>query len=107
MALIKRAGPNWSFTDDPYTVAATGDDLPHGPVAVSLAQFESSREILFARNTPVAVILNSDQSPEPLARHDVSICPSRRPLVDLARWRNVHRASYPHERSSGWSTAFA
>ncbi len=52
----------------PDTYAQVGDDaaLPEGPVLVSLARFEKERETLLARNTPVGVLLQSDQSPEKL-----------------------------------------
>lgn len=55
-----------AFTSDNY--AQVGDDaaLPEGPVLVSLARFEKEREALLARNTPVGVLLQSDQSPEKL-----------------------------------------
>ena len=55
-----------AFTSDTY--AQVGDDaaLPEGPVLVSLARFEKEREVLLARNTPVGVLLQSDQSPEKL-----------------------------------------
>jgi len=52
----------------PDTYARVGDDaaLPEGAVLVSLARFEKERETLLARNTPVGVLLQSDQSPEKL-----------------------------------------
>ena len=55
-----------AFISDTY--AQVGDDaaLPEGPVLVSLARFEKEREALLARNTPVGVLLQSDQSPEKL-----------------------------------------
>lgn len=54
------------FAADAY--AQSGDDaaLPDGPVLVSLARFEKERDALLARNTPVGVLLQSDQSPEKL-----------------------------------------
>jgi len=59
----KRGG---AFTADIY--AQVGDEaaLPEGPVMVSLARFEKEREALLARNTPVGVLLQSEQSPEKL-----------------------------------------
>lgn len=68
MALIKRNGPLWTFTDDPYT-AAGGDDaaLPSGAAVVSLNRFLRDRDILLARNAPVAVTLAPDESPDALA----------------------------------------
>jgi uncharacterized protein (DUF934 family) len=55
-----------AFATDIY--AQVGDDaaLPEGPVLVSLARFEKERDALLARNTPVGVLLQSDQSPEKL-----------------------------------------
>jgi uncharacterized protein (DUF934 family) len=67
MALIKRNGPVWAFTDDPYTAVADDAPLPDGALAVTLARFQRDREALLARNTPLAVTLASDQSPEALA----------------------------------------
>lgn len=67
MALIRRNGPTWSFIDDPYTVATEDGDLPEGAIVVTLARFQRDRDALLARNTPVAVTLASDQSPEALS----------------------------------------
>jgi uncharacterized protein (DUF934 family) len=67
MALIKREGPVWSFTDDPYTAVSDESDLPEGAIAVSLSRFQRDRDALLSRNAPVAVTLASDQSPEALA----------------------------------------
>jgi uncharacterized protein (DUF934 family) len=64
MALIKREGPIWSFTDDPYTAVADDAALPDGAICVSLARFQAERDALLARNSPLAVTLSSDQSPE-------------------------------------------
>jgi uncharacterized protein (DUF934 family) len=60
-----------AFAADAYT--QVGDDavLPEGPVLVSLTRFEKERDTLLARNTPVGVLLASDQSPEKLG-DDVS-----------------------------------
>ncbi len=70
MPLIKRDGPVWSVTDDPYTAIVDDADLPDGAIAVTLTRFQRDREALLARNTPLAVTLSSDQSPEALV-HDL------------------------------------
>jgi uncharacterized protein (DUF934 family) len=67
MALLKRGPSGWTFTDDPYTAVPDGEALPGGPVAVSLARFLAERETLIARNSLLAVTLESDQPPEALA----------------------------------------
>jgi uncharacterized protein (DUF934 family) len=66
MALIKRQGPLWTFADDPYASVADGDALPDGAIVVTLARFLAERDALLARNTALAVICSSDQSPEVL-----------------------------------------
>jgi uncharacterized protein (DUF934 family) len=55
-----------AFTADPFTSVTDDAALPEGPVLVSLARFEKEREAILARNTPVGVLLQSDQSPEKL-----------------------------------------
>ena len=55
-----------AFAADTYTQIADDAALPEGPVLVSLTRFEKEREALLARNTPVGVLLQSDQSPEKL-----------------------------------------
>jgi len=55
-----------AFTTDTYVQVGDDAALPEGPVLVSLARFEKEREALLARNTPVGVLLQSDQSPEKL-----------------------------------------
>jgi uncharacterized protein (DUF934 family) len=67
MALIKRDGAIWSIANDPYTAVADEGPVPDGAVAVSFVRFQRERETLLARNTPLAVTLSSDQSPESLA----------------------------------------
>ena len=67
MALIKRAGPIWSFTDDPYTAVSGDDAAPDGAICVTLARFLRDRESLLARNTPLAVTLASDENPDPIS----------------------------------------
>jgi uncharacterized protein (DUF934 family) len=68
MALIKRNGSVWVTTDDPYTYVGDDDKLPAGAAVVTLLRFQRDRDVLLARNTPLAVMLTSDQSPEVLAR---------------------------------------
>ena len=54
------------FSADTYAQVSDDAALPDGPVLVSLARFEKERDTLLARNTPVGVLLQADQSPEKL-----------------------------------------
>jgi uncharacterized protein (DUF934 family) len=54
------------FSADTYAQVSDDAALPDGPVLVSLARFEKDRDSLLARNTPVGVQLQADQSPEML-----------------------------------------
>ncbi len=64
MALIK----NNELVDDPFVDAAEADSLPSsGPVIVSLEQWQSHRDELIARGTPLGIRLRSDQPPELIA----------------------------------------
>ena len=51
---------------DPAAAPSAAEVVPDGPVLVSLARFEKERDALLSRNTPVGVLLQSDQSPEKL-----------------------------------------
>lgn len=66
MALIKRDGQVWAFTDDPYTITAEGEVLPDGAIAIPLARYLAEREAILARNAPFAVILSSNEAPDAL-----------------------------------------
>ena len=59
---------NGSVVDDAWTTAVTVDDLEtQGPLIVSLEIWESARDRLLARNTPLGVRLRSDQAPDRIA----------------------------------------
>ena len=58
--------------DDPFVDATHAAELPpSGPVLVSLAQWQTQRDVLAARGTPIGIKLASDQPPEAIA-DDVS-----------------------------------
>ena len=64
MALIK----NNAIVADPYIDVTTAETLPPaGPVVVTLAQWQTLRDSLLARATPLGIRLHSDQSPELIA----------------------------------------
>jgi len=52
--------------DDRYTAVADDAPLGEGAVIVSLKRFRADRDALLARNTPLGVVLTSEQSPEAL-----------------------------------------
>lgn len=62
MLLIK----NGAVADDIYTAVSDDAPLPDGAVIVSLKRFRAERETLIDRNSPLGVVLTSDQSPEAL-----------------------------------------
>lgn len=62
MPLIK----DGAVAEDFYTVVADDAALPEGPAVVSLKRLRAERDSLFARNQPLGVKLNSDESPEGL-----------------------------------------
>ncbi len=62
MPLIK----DGKLVTDGFAAVADDAPLPEGAVAVSLSRFVKDREALLARNTPVAVRLRADESPEKL-----------------------------------------
>ncbi|MDE2134247.1 MAG: DUF934 domain-containing protein [Alphaproteobacteria bacterium] len=62
MPLIK----DGRYADDAFAAVADGAPLPGGPATVSLKRFQKERETLLARNTPLGVRLESDESPAAL-----------------------------------------
>jgi uncharacterized protein (DUF934 family) len=62
MPLIKNA----EFVENTFTLVADEEPLPEGAIMVSLKRWQAERDALSARNTPLAVRLTSDQSPEAL-----------------------------------------
>lgn len=59
MPLIKEG----VLAEDSWQSLADEDELVEGPIVVSLERWESERESLLARNTPIGVRLKSDQTP--------------------------------------------
>lgn len=64
MPLIK----NNAFVENTYARVADEETLPEGAITVSLKRFQTDRDALLARNTPLGVRLTSDQSPELLGQ---------------------------------------
>ncbi len=62
MKLIKNGG----FVEDRFATVGDEDQLPDGPVIVSLERWQAEGEALRARNTPVGVRLKSGQEPSPI-----------------------------------------
>jgi len=65
MPLIK----NGAFAEDTFKTVADDGPMPENGTIVSLARFLRERETLLARNAPLGVRLQSQESPEPLADH--------------------------------------
>jgi len=64
MALIK----DGKLVEDTFVDASGAEAIPpSGPVIVSLAQWQSQRDALLERGTPLGLRLHSDQSPEAIA----------------------------------------
>ena len=64
MSLIK----DGKLVQDTFVDASGAETIPPaGPVIVSLAQWQSQRDALLARGTPLGLRLHSDQSPEVIA----------------------------------------
>ena len=64
MSLIKGG----KLVEDAFVDASGAEAIPPaGPVIVSLAQWQSQRDALLARGTPLGLRLHSDQSPEAIA----------------------------------------
>lgn len=55
---------NRAVAEDSYISVADDAPLPDGPVIVSLKRFRAEREALIERNSPLGLVLPSDQSPE-------------------------------------------
>lgn len=53
--------------DDPWIVVGDDDDLPEGPVVVSLGRWRAERDQIARRNSPLGVRLRSDEAPEDIA----------------------------------------
>jgi uncharacterized protein (DUF934 family) len=54
------------FRPDAFALLSDEAPLPDGAVLVSLSRFQTERDALIARNTPIGVRLKADQSPEQL-----------------------------------------
>jgi len=64
MSLIKGG----KLVEDAFVDASGAEAIPPaGPVIVSLAQWQSQRDALLVRGTPLGLRLHSDQSPEAIA----------------------------------------
>ncbi|TQV81938.1 DUF934 domain-containing protein [Denitrobaculum tricleocarpae] len=59
MPLIKEG----VLAEDSWQSLADEDELREGPIVVTLERWQSERDSLLARNTPLGVRLRSDQSP--------------------------------------------
>lgn len=57
---------NGEFVEDRFATVGDEDQLPDGPVIVSLERWQTEGEALRARNTPVGVRLKSGQEPSPI-----------------------------------------
>jgi uncharacterized protein (DUF934 family) len=55
------------IVDDAFLAVADDTPLPGGPILVSLKRFRAERETLLARGEPLAVRLETAESPETLA----------------------------------------
>lgn len=56
-----------AFVENTFARVSDGETLPEGAIVVSLKRFQAERDALLARNTPLAIRLTADQSPEALA----------------------------------------
>ncbi len=63
MPLIKEG----VLAEDSWQALADEDELVEGPIVVTLDRWQSEREALLSRNTPIGVRLKSDQTPALLA----------------------------------------
>ena len=63
MPLIK----DGDLIDDPWLRVADDQDLPDGPVIVSLERWQDAADDVVAHNGPLGVVLMSDQSPDLIA----------------------------------------
>src|SRR4029077_15431253 len=64
--LVKLGAAGIHEAEDSFTAVVDGQALPDGPVIVPLARFQAERESLLARKMPVAVRLETAESPEKL-----------------------------------------
>jgi uncharacterized protein (DUF934 family) len=65
MQLIK----NGAFVADAWTSVADDDDLPDGPVIVTLQRWQKEQNALLARGLPLGVRLKSGEEPALIADH--------------------------------------
>lgn len=65
--LIKLTGRDLHWADDVFTDVADEDDIPEGPVILSLARFQAEGDALIGANRPVGVRVQSDEEVEALA----------------------------------------
>lgn len=67
MPLIRLSGKSPSVASDPFVNLVDDQPLPvEGGAVVSLTRFRKDRDALLARNAPIGVRLNADESPEEL-----------------------------------------
>ncbi len=57
-----------AYAEDAFTRVADDAHLPDGAVLVSLKRFQSERDALLARNTPVGIQLQASENPEVLGQ---------------------------------------
>lgn len=65
--LIRLAGGELVWADDVFTDVADEDEIPDGPVIISLARFQAEGDALISGNRPVGVRVASDEAVEDLA----------------------------------------
>lgn len=65
--LIKLTGRDLHWAEDVFTDVADEDDIPEGPVILSLARFQAEGDGLIGANRPVGVRLTTDEAIEDLA----------------------------------------
>ena len=65
--LIKLHGHDLSWAEDVFTDVADEDELPEGPVILSLARFQAEGDALIGANRPVGVRIESGEAIEDLA----------------------------------------
>ena len=65
--LIKLHGHDLAWADDIFTDVADEDDIPEGPVILSLTRFQAEGDALIGANRPVGVRVQTDEEIESLA----------------------------------------
>ena len=65
--LIKLDGHDLSWAEDVFTDVADEDEIPQGPVILSLARFQAEGDALISSNRPVGVRVSADEAIEDLA----------------------------------------